>query len=410
MSSTYTARKLMKVFTLEEKNRDLISLSDVSKIRLSPEENRILLKKDSDGLYPVNDTTAYVTAWTTTPESMLSWVAFEAVVVEKKAFDNSVITSYYYRLTDGTDEYYWNGAAWVVSTSSWNTEQEINEGLSSWTNSAIGFIVNPRTSDDEVTPEVLELKLLYDGRVDFLRDLQVSLTELLKDQFRSWIHHTVQMAATSSTINLSTSAPESTYTISDVLAVYDHTADPGHNTDLLQSYSDPVITLTSPISSGHTALIVLEYVPQIAYGTDVDYIEHSEVPSIYIEDLTITSRRGRTREYVLRKDTNIAWQMKDVRFGNVFAPISVHAGKPDDQSRLAGQLEEFFATVQQVRSLALDDLYDIQNSESYSNRQGPDRKGEMSSRYGVLIRDVLLAASAVQRYGIQRFNLDLRVR
>jgi hypothetical protein len=408
MTSTYDQRVFIKRFVFEESIRSEIAFSDVTKIRLSPERNRILLKADADGLFPVNDTGAYVTTWTTAPAAWLSWIAFESITVEKKNFENDVLTSYYFRLHNGTNEYYWTGAAWIVSTTQWNTEAEINAGLSSWSSSTIGIVVNPRTSDEDTTPEVLEVKLSYYARIDLLRDVVVSFMNLLRDGFRSWRQHVLKTTAIATSIDLSSDfPPELDLSISDVLAVYNHDDDPAHATNLLSSWAPPVVNLTAPIPANKRVWIDLEYAPRVEMGADVDYFEVSKIPAIWIEDLFISSTRGFHRDHVLRRDTNIAHKYEKTRVGDVEVLLSIEAPYLSDHLRLAGQAEGFFDTVRTLNAVGLDEDYDVDILESYGGRSGPDTKGRLSLRYRVRIRNVLLAATAVQRYGIQRMNLDI---
>lgn len=410
---TYAPRKIIKLFVLDEDSRSSITLSDTDKIRLSPKPppGLILLKQDADNEYPVNDVDAYVTTWTTAPDSWLSWVAFEAIVTEKKDDLNNVVTSYYYRLTNGTNEFYWTGAAWTISTTQWNTEQEINEGLSSWNSKTIGLIVNPRTSDKDITPEVIKLKLLYGARINFLRDLVLSFTDMLGDELRSWRQHVLITSSITSTLDLENNYPlDLEVEITDILAVYNHDDDPTHTTNLLSSWSDPVITLTSSVPADKRVWIDYEYKPRVAFATDVDYLELSAVPAVWIEDMLSTTVRGMFRDHVLRRDTNIAYKWSDTRVGDLEMMMSIEATNPDDHLMLTGQVEQTFANVRQLRSTGLDELFDITIAETYSSRGGPDVKGRLSSRYRVRIRNVLLAASTEQRYGIQTLNLDLGVR
>lgn len=409
MTSTYAARNLIKLFELIEKNRSLLTFSDTTKIRLSPELLRVLLKKDSDGYYPENDSDAYVTTWTTSPEACLQWLAFEAITTEKKDDTGTVVTSYYFRLTDGTDEFYWTGAAWTVSTTLWNTEQEINEGLSSWSGNTIGVIVNPRTSDKTITPEVLELRFAYSGRIDFLKDLITSFTEELKENFVAWRQHVLEVTADSDTFNLSTEyPPELDLSIVSILAVYDHDVDPNHNNNLFSSWADPVLTLTSVVSTGHVLWIDLEYSPQVAFATDVDYLETSKVPAIWIEDASVKTVRGKYRNHVLRRDTNEAYQWKNTRVGDVLIYMAIETSDPSDHLRVTGQAEQFFATLNQIRSLALDERFDVVIDESYGGRSGPDNKGRLSSRYRVTVKNAMIEGAAEQTHGVKTFNLDLQ--
>jgi hypothetical protein len=409
MTSTYDARTILKNFDFDENVRSLLAFSDADKIRLDPTSRRILLKRDAvTALYPVADATAFVTTWTTNPAARLAWLAFEAIVETKENDIGTVVTSYRYRLTNGSSVRYWTGTAWAVATTQWNTEAEINAGLASWPYAALGVVVNPRTSDGTITPEVVSFRFAYSARIDLLKDVMTSFMSTLAAGLRSWRQHVLITKASTSSLNLTVDYPlELDLTIAGIRAVYNHDDDPTHATNLFSSWTAPVITLLSAIPTNKRVWIDLEYTPRVAFATDVDYYEVSKIPSVWVEDLSISTRKGSGREFVLRRDTNVAYRTTGTRVGNVEPLLSIQTSSPDDHLRLAGQVEEFFAITRQVRSIGLDEVYDIDILETYSGRSGPDSEGRASNRYRVRISNVLLAASSEAGYGIKTFDLDL---
>lgn len=408
MTSSYDPRTILKHFDFDEGVRSLLTFSDVSKIRLDPTTRRILLKPNAvTALYPVADATAFVTTWTTNPASRLAWLAFEAIVETKKNNIGAVVTSYHYRLTNGSSVRYWTGTTWAVATTQWNTEAEINAGLASWPYASLGVVVNPRTSDPTITPEVVAFRFAYTARIDLLKDIMTSFTSMLASGLASWRQHVLVTKASTSSLNLTVDYPlELDLTIMRILAVYNHDDDPAHAANLFSSWASPVITLLSAIPANKRVWIDLEYAPRVAFATDVDYYEVSAVPSVWIEDLTIATRTGSHREFVLRRDTNVAYRMKGTRVGDIEVFLSVQTSTPDDHLKLAGQVEEFFAITRRVRSIGLDEVYDVSVTEAYSGRSGPDTEGRSSHRYRVRIAHVLLAASSEQGYGIKNVDFD----
>ena len=122
-------KKLVKEFEFLEENRKKIVLG--ANTRLGLTEPCLHLLEDDDGYYP---TTTDITAktWVTNPQTVKQWLGFEAVVYHEKDYDGTELTSVNFRLGDGTNEYYWDGAAWSVSTTSWNTEAEIANNISTF--------------------------------------------------------------------------------------------------------------------------------------------------------------------------------------------------------------------------------------------------------------------------------------
>ena len=57
-----------------------------------------------------------------------------------------------FRLNDGTDDYYWSGASWVVPTTEWNTPDEIAIGFPSYTSHKVA-VRRSAQPDREVRPE-----------------------------------------------------------------------------------------------------------------------------------------------------------------------------------------------------------------------------------------------------------------
>jgi len=132
--------KLIKNFVFKEENRYRITLGP--NVRLVAGEHRVTLK-DTDSLYPT-DPDLYIKTWIVNPKSVKKWLLFESVIAHVYDYDGNRITDDGYRLGDGTNEYWWDGGAWVVNASNWNTEQEVCENIESFpvTSLKLQIIVN----------------------------------------------------------------------------------------------------------------------------------------------------------------------------------------------------------------------------------------------------------------------------
>ncbi len=119
-------QKLLKCFRFERKNHSRVTISDTTKIRLNTKTHRLELKvigynRVTGAAKYSLDTDLTVTTWLTTPVSVKQWLTFAVDPLERLQPDG---TSVRFKLNDGTDNYWWSGAAWVVAgATDWNDEE-----------------------------------------------------------------------------------------------------------------------------------------------------------------------------------------------------------------------------------------------------------------------------------------------
>jgi hypothetical protein len=70
-------KRLIKTFSLEEKNRSRIELG--AGVRLNPATHKVQLAEDDSDEYPT-DPDLYVKTWVTHPTTVKQWLSFEAVI------------------------------------------------------------------------------------------------------------------------------------------------------------------------------------------------------------------------------------------------------------------------------------------------------------------------------------------
>ncbi len=122
-------KKLIKTWLFEERNRSGLTLD--ADIRLHRGESSLQLLPDSTtDKYPTDADIKAIT-WIANPLSAREWLGFQAEIIHVSV-DGEVVTSAGYRLHDGTDQYWWNGAAWEVNTTDWNTEGEVATNIGSF--------------------------------------------------------------------------------------------------------------------------------------------------------------------------------------------------------------------------------------------------------------------------------------
>lgn len=367
-------KKLIKCFEFSEPNRSRITLD--SDIRLVPEKHYVQLKADpTSGLFP---TTAdiKVATWTTNPNTVKQWLGFQADIVHPKDDLGNPLTSAGFRLTDGTDEYYWDGAAWTVSTTSWSTEAEIANNIATFPVAAqtIGVLVNLVTTDGTVTPTLYRVKILWGSDIEFKEDLIFrSIVPELRENIRPISDFLIEKAASSTTIDLNTDFPLKTpYDVVEIDSVYDHDGDPNHLTDLFSSYDTgtKVITLTSSVAAGTKVWIKFIYRPDVVVLRKRTYSELAKVPAIVVSDVNEVD----SAESVLGGDAVI--NRSSGAGTRVFAPSQIDiefqlrclTDKSRDQTRLNDEIKRHFEQQPLLRSRGLDESYRLWLIDEYDHQ------------------------------------------
>lgn len=177
-------KSIIKYFDFVKSNYNAVTLG--SNVRLNIDDNCLQLKETSANLYPT-DNDLQASTWITNPNNVKQWQGFECSITNSLDEDRNELTGVNFRLTDGTSEYYYNGASWEVNTSDWNTEAEVANNISSFTvlEKKIGVIVNPYTTDSRYTPIIKTIKILYASDIDFQKDyIYRTLVRQLKAQVR----------------------------------------------------------------------------------------------------------------------------------------------------------------------------------------------------------------------------------
>lgn len=283
-------QKLVYPFVFEEESRSRLTFSS-SKIRLNPATNRIELAAQSrdpvtDALRYPTDADLWVKTWTATPQAVRTWLSFFA-----DPYPIPAGTTVGFKLNDGTSDYYWGGAAWVLAgASTWSTLAEVNAHIQTFptTSRALAVVVNLKTTDPAVTPAVAAIDILMECELDYLYSLIAgSVGQTLKEELRV----TVDYALTATGGNrVSLLDLETMFNIISVGAAYNHQTDPRHLTNLLSTY-DPVakdLLLTAPVVRGAPIWIKFIAEPEvyINWGSQ-DYVEVERIPAIVIDGIDI---------------------------------------------------------------------------------------------------------------------------
>lgn len=323
--------------------RDGLVFSDTDKIRLDPEDHKLKLKLGDTLSGPRYSTDVDISARSRTyePQSMRSLLMVQVFSETPEG------TSVGLRIYDGTDEMWWDGAAWsVAGAGEWNTEAEINANVSTLDVSARKFaiVVNLATTDNKVTPIVELVKVLWEGPVDWIDDILLdSLVATIQDELGFVVDVALPPVSSAiSNVDLDdylSSGTGSNLNVTDVDAVFDDVNDPDHLTDLLSSYDSGThaITLNSSVPIGAVLFIRLLVSPEVAWDTHQDFEEVSKVPQIILRD----AQNVRSSSYpmwggsgIVRKDTGAAVEIMPPRRMTYEITAELRTDRTREQHRL----------------------------------------------------------------------------
>lgn len=409
-------RSVIKTFKFENQYRSRITLG--SDTRLHPIENRLMLQEDEDGYYPLTDDLEART-WVANPDGARQWLGFEARVQHgKDPITGEVKTAAKFRLSDGTDDYWWDGGAWddAPTVGEWNTEEQIATNISTFpvADKKIQVIVNPSTQEKTLTPRIEWVKVLYSSDTDEYEDIIYrTLVRQMRENIRPIGRFIAAMPSTGSSfdlddfVNFDTHNP---YKVIDVDAVFNYTDDPDCGTDLLQSYDSGThaVTLTGNVDADKRLLVRVVYEPLVAVQTSKVFEEINRVPAILLTSIsTRDASRGRSEDdWVVNKDDGTAVKVPGPIKGSIEVTARLLSASGIDQGRLASETMRWFEDNPLITSPGFDDEYRLWLLDEYSSRPSPDwgdlHAGELLFR----VVDVRLPGrSASDEYGVKRFLL-----
>jgi hypothetical protein len=324
------------------------------------------------------------------------WVAFEAVI-DHKVVNGATVTSAGFRLSDGTTDYFWNGVAWeVAGTGQWNTESEVNVGISRFPveGKALQVVVNLVTNEDSVTPELEEVRVVYGAVMDSeIEDMVVrSFLPALREGLQSVAEFPVLLASPASSLNLvlgnATSDNdfrlETEYRVIDVDGVFNHTDDPDHLRSLYYSHTTRTSTnprldgtvdsvvLSEAMAAGKVLWLRLLIEPEVIVLTGRDYYELEHVPSVVIERVNFRGLGLAGEESVGNRSSGDAFVVSRPQQGPLDLSLRGIADKLTDHFRLSDAFNRFLARNPELISTGLDERYTLRLVADYDYRPTPN--------------------------------------
>jgi hypothetical protein len=285
-----TQRTIYNVFEFDPHSSAGPLLSDSSKIGVTS-CGKVELKKQLDDSYPTDDD-IYVRTPVESLGALRALVAIEPVVVipRKNGVPQAEV---YFRLYNGTSEFYWNGvsSAWeVAGPTDWTTMTDLQANFAAYmlvADKKVSVVVNLRSVDGKQTPAVMRIIYAFQAEVpSFVEEyLYRSLFHRLREYVRPLVDWSLVWPG-GTTYDLSGYRAENSYRILDVLEVYDLANDPDLETNIISGYDEntKILTLTQPIAASERVFV--RFVPKIifAVSTHSDWHDIAHLPAVVFRD------------------------------------------------------------------------------------------------------------------------------
>lgn len=345
---------------------DAFSLSAATDFYVSS-TGGVSLKRASDGFYPLTGDFV-VTVAARLVARMTMWRAIAPVVVTPAG------TSIVYRLTDGTDDYFWGGSAWITpGASDWTSMADLQDHIGGFTPSSFGMKAKLSTTDRRATPTLTRIHLAIDVNIGgwFEEYILDGLIERLRDEFAPVIDWSVPWPG-GTVQDMTNYVTEDGMRFKTIVEAYDHGDDPRHLNNIISSWNDNVLTLTTEISRG--SRIFFRGVPKILYEVSAhqDYIEISHLPTMTIRDVTQTFANSVPDRTVLTNyRTGVALVVPSPRTVEYNLPFDILTTRIRSAMRIASDLKEYVQnnSVFRIDALGIDVGLDLKSDASYYPRQ-----------------------------------------
>jgi len=405
--------KLIKTFAFEEENRSRIVLGTGARLNPTSGFNRLQLAGEAFS----TDPDIFAKTWVTDPTTVQQWIGFEVIADHFKDEAGVVVTSLGFRLSDGTDEYFWNGSTWEVNAVDWNTEAEVAANIASFFPGVVQarklqVVINLKTTNAAFSPYVYAVKVLYESTIEFQDDLIYrSLVPLIRSGLQPISRFMIQLEAAASTVDLKNDYKlETPYNVTGIDSVFNHTNDPEHLTDVFDSFDvgTQVITLTGAQAAGDVLFIRFVYEPEVAVTTSQDYTEIEKVPSIILDDINLigASKLGQD-DHVLNRATGEGWKIPAPLQGNLEVLLHLITDKGVDHQRLADEIKRFFANNPTIKSVGMDERFRLFLIDEF-DMTTPANSGDLhTGRIRFRIENALFfVEDSKPIFGVKRFVMD----
>ena len=388
----------LKDYPFDASTRKSTAFSDTTKIHINTDESQFttasrfrgaLQLKSNQGKYST-DMNISASSDLTNPTAIQAWLGLQEIA------EKPIGTSVGYRVTDGSDQFHWDGSDWVLSAVDWNTIAELNEGIRRFIpqklKKTIGFIINLATTDEDATPKLFELRLIGAYDADVFDDLVYrSVVPALKSAI-TYTDKVVIIEADPETNTLLVSDFDfgtSTYKVIDVISVYDEEGDEAHFNNLLESFDAEtgVITLIAPVAKDTPLRLKLTYRPRVEVQANQDIIEVAEQPVILIERIQEqNSKKIIARDHIADVGGG-AFGFSDPIISDYMFTLRIVAGYGVDLKRLDSAVKELLRTGL-IASTGLDEQRDVTLLPEFATGTQPNLSDAHVASTAFIVRNV----------------------
>lgn len=399
-------KKIIYRFEFENKNRDEITLGPGT--RLPPEEHNLQLV--SVGGNYSTDPDLFVKTKVFNPKSVIAFTGFDVYAEHETNFENTPYSSLGFRLSDETDEYFWNGSNWEINVVDWNTENEVSANIATFptTSKKLQIVINLVTTNANYTPIVNEIRVLYTSTIDFQDDLVYGSIVPVLRTINPISDFLVTLTSTTDEIDLNDFPLQTPYNVVDVDSCFNYTDDPLKATDVFSSYDTgtKIITLTGAIDSGKKVWIKFIYQPVIAVATDQEFVEVSEVPAIHIVGIDILRNALVNNTTGVRdKGAGTAVKLTRARMKTFEFTVAVLTSSQIDQQRLQDKVRDFFADNITINFSGLDVEHTMYISDEFTAQTGIKDQSTYTGIFRFIVKDVVFYEKTQDLYTVQEFKI-----
>jgi len=411
---------LIKRFEYNEGTRSDLVFSDTAEIYL---ESRLFqgpgvkLRPDSStGEYPTTGE-QWVRHRVTEPLALLGWQGFD---YEADLPDG---TSLGFRLSDGVDDWYWDGAAWSTpGAGDWSTVQEINDNVSTFPSmlatadrKKLQVVTRLVSTDSSLTPRLRTIKLLYRARINFSEDVILrSLIPALKSGVTTFKDFAKKLPATTSVLEVGPGQAHSVapYEVADVVGVWNHTDDPDHLVDLFDSFDEGAqeIALTTSVDQGKKIWISFLAPTDVSIAKHPDYYEVATIPALVVERLRPVGKLHGTpgrRDAVINRDQKTATVVAEVDETSYDVDILAVVDRVADRFRLGDRLRQWVDENPLLHLVGLDDLLPIRLMRDPDWTGQPEGSGRLMGSLTVRLDRVAYPPPSRERNVITNWQPEL---
>lgn len=280
------------------------------------------------------------------PDLVRRWGALELL------YSEPTDTRARFRLWDGTDDRWWDGAAWSIATDDalhWNTAADARDNFGAFpvVGRALQVVCWLGTDSSSATPAFYGYRVLFGCRdVGDLDDALVrTVLRSMRDELRAMGTEQLTLPTEISTAAPHTIGEEFQYWVRSVDAVFDLTADPDelvelpgtftpNNADELGGTWGP----TTPIPAGQLVRLEYSYTPHVVVTQHRQVVQLDRFPSVRLTPDAPAAAFWRRQDHPMVRNLDAspptAWVLEDERMIEQAIDVVINTEFANDLERL----------------------------------------------------------------------------